>query len=192
MTALIRSGPVHPEATRSAQDRGLNDMTIYYSDEENRLTQEIRDLMEKAAFRAVSLEFDDVLGDAGSDAASIDAEIGVTVVDAEEIRELNRDYRGNDSVTDVLSFPQYDDMEELAEDLVSCDASVLIGDVVICYDRMLSQAEEYGTGVTREFVYLFTHSILHLMGYDHMEEEERAEMRAREELILDSIGVGRK
>ena len=61
-------------------------MTIYYSDEENRLTQEIRDLMEKAAFRAVSLEFDDVLGDAGSDAASIDAEIGVTVVDAEEIR----------------------------------------------------------------------------------------------------------
>ena len=167
-------------------------MTIYYSDEENRLTQEIRDLMEKAAFRAVSLEFDDVLGDAGSDAASIDAEIGVTVVDAEEIRELNRDYRGNDSVTDVLSFPQYDDMEELAEDLVSCDASVLIGDVVICYDRMLSQAEEYGTGVTREFVYLFTHSILHLMGYDHMEEEERAEMRAREELILDSIGVGRK
>ena len=167
-------------------------MTIYYSDEENRLTQEIRDLMEKAAFRAVSLEFDDVLGDAGSDAASIDAEIGVTVVDAEEIRELNRDYRGNDSVTDVLSFPQYDDMEELAEDLVSCDASVLIGDVVICYDRVLSQAEEYGTGVTREFVYLFTHSILHLMGYDHMEEEERAEMRAREELILDSIGVGRK
>jgi probable rRNA maturation factor len=167
-------------------------MTIYYSDEENRLTQEIRDLMEKAAFRAVSLEFDDVLGDAGSDAASIDAEIGVTVVDAEEIRELNRDYRGNDSVTDVLSFPQYDDMEELAEDLVSCEAAVLIGDVVICYDRVLSQAEEYGTGVTREFVYLFTHSILHLMGYDHMEEEERAEMRAREELILDSIGVGRK
>lgn len=164
-------------------------MTIYYSDEENRLTQEIRDLMEKAAFRAVSLEFDDVLGDAGSDAASIDAEIGVTVVDAEEIRELNRDYRGNDSVTDVLSFPQYDDMEELAEDLVSCDASVLIGDVVICYDRMLSQAEEYGTGVTREFVYLFTHSILHLMGYDHMEEEERLVMEQKQREILEQLQI---
>lgn len=166
-------------------------MTIYYSDEENRLTQEIRDLMEKAAFRAVSLELGDVTGDP-ADAASIDAEIGVTVVDAEEIKQLNRDYRGNDSVTDVLSFPQYDDMEEMAEDIASGTASVLIGDVVICYDRVLSQAEEYGTGVTREFVYLFTHSILHLMGYDHMEEEERAEMRAREELILDSIGVVRK
>lgn len=167
-------------------------MTIYYSDEENRLTPEIRALMEKAAFEAVKMEFGDVLAESDGDAESIDAEIGVTVTDADEIRQLNRDYRGNDSVTDVLSFPQYDDMDELAEDLVSGEVSVLIGDVVICYDRVLSQAEEFGTGVTREFVYLFTHSILHLMGYDHMEEEERAEMRAREEQILDLIGVRRK
>lgn len=167
-------------------------MTIFYSDEDNRLTPEIRALMEKAAHEALILEFGDVLSGAGLDASSADAEIGVTVVDADEIKQLNRDYRGNDSVTDVLSFPQYDDMEELAEDLALEVSSVLIGDVVICYDRVLSQAEEFGTGVTREFVYLFTHSILHLMGYDHMDEEERAEMRAREEQILDSIGVRRK
>ena len=166
-------------------------MNIYYSDEEGRLTEEIKSLMEKSAAKAVSLEFADDLAEAGIDAASADAEIGVTVVDADEIRELNRDYRGNDSVTDVLSFPQYDDMDELAGDLTDEEVTALIGDVVICYDRVLSQAEEFGTGVTREFVYLFTHSILHLMGYDHMEEEERRVMRAREEEILDSIGVSR-
>ncbi len=165
-------------------------MTIYYSDEDSRLTPDIRALMEKAAHEALMLEFSDVIGDAAEESGS-GAEIGVTVVDADEIRQLNRDYRGNDSVTDVLSFPQYDDMDELAEDLASGGQALLIGDVVICYDRVLSQAEEYGTGVTREFVYLFTHSILHLLGYDHMQEDERAEMRAREEEIMESIGVAR-
>lgn len=167
-------------------------MNIYYSDEEGRLTGEIKALMEKAAEAALSLEFGEVLSDAGISASEADAEVGVTVVEAEEIRELNRDYRGNDSVTDVLSFPQYDDMDELASDLTDEEVTALIGDVVICYDRVLSQAEEFGTGVTREFVYLFTHSILHLLGYDHMEGEERRVMRAREEEIMDSIGVTRR
>ncbi len=167
-------------------------MNIYYSDEAGRLNEEIKALMTRSAEKAVGLEFADDLSAAGIDAASADAEIGVTVVDADEIRALNRDYRGNDSVTDVLSFPQYDDMDELAEDLTDEEITALIGDVVICYDRVLSQAEEFGTGVTREFVYLFTHSILHLMGYDHMEDDERRVMRAREEEILDSIGVSKK
>ena len=120
-----------------------------------------------------------------------DAEVGVTVVSGDEIRVLNRDYRGVDRITDVLSFPQYADMEDLAEDLTDSESQVLIGDVVICYDKVLSQAEEFGTGITREFVYLFTHSILHLMGYDHMDDEEKQEMRAREEEILQAIGVTR-
>jgi probable rRNA maturation factor len=167
-------------------------MNIYYSDEAGRLNEEIKALMTRSAEKAVGLEFAEDLSAAGIDAASADAEIGVTVVDADEIRALNRDYRGNDSVTDVLSFPQYDDMDELAEDLTDEEITALIGDVVICYDRVLSQAEEFGTGVTREFVYLFTHSILHLMGYDHMENDERRVMRAREEEILDSIGVSKK
>ena len=92
-------------------------MNIYYSDEEGRLDSEIKSLMEKAALKALSLEFPDVLEEKSMKPEDLDAEIGVTVVDAEEIRSLNRDYRGNDSVTDVLSFPQYDDMEELAYDL---------------------------------------------------------------------------
>ena len=166
-------------------------MNIYYSDEEGRLNPEIKSLMEKAALKALGLEFPDVLEKNSMKPEDLDAEIGVTVVDAEEIRELNRDYRGNDSVTDVLSFPQYDDMEELAYDLADEAVTALIGDVVICYDRVLSQAEEFGTGITREFVYLFTHSILHLMGYDHMEDAERQEMRAREEEIMQAIGVTR-
>ena len=167
-------------------------MNIYYSDEEERLNPEIKSLMEKAAVKALGLEFPDVLAETSLKPEDLDSEIGVTVVDADEIRNLDRDYRGNDSVTDVLSFPQYDDMEELAYDLGDEEVTALIGDVVICYDRVLSQAEEFGTGVTREFVYLFTHSILHLMGYDHTEEDEKREMRAREEEILGSIGVIRQ
>ena len=166
-------------------------MKIYYSDENNRLTNEIRSLMEQAATEAVGLEFGKDLEAAGMASKDADAEIGVTVVSGDEIRELNRDYRGVDRITDVLSFPQYDDMEDLAEDLTDSECQVLIGDVVICYDKVLSQAEEFGTGITREFVYLFTHSILHLMRYDHMEDEEKKEMRAREEEILQAIGVTR-
>ena len=166
-------------------------MTVYYSDEDGRLTPEIKALMEEAAMKAVQLEFCDEISEAGIDPASIDAEVSVTVVGGEEIRELNRDYRGKDSVTDVLSFPQFDDHDELAEDLLSDEYTTLVGDVVICYDRAVSQSEEYGTGITRELVYLFVHSILHLMGYDHEEDEERRIMRAREEEIMAAIGVSR-
>lgn len=148
--------------------------------------------MERAAAAAMELEFGETLREAGTSAEQCDAEISVTVVDGVEIRELNRDYRGIDRVTDVLSFPQYDDPEELEEELTAGESSVLIGDVVLCYDRAVSQAEEYGTGIVRETVYLFTHSILHLLGYDHEDEDERAVMRKREEEIMEAIGVGRQ
>lgn len=166
-------------------------MIIYYSDEEGRLTSEIKTLMEKAAVTAVRMEFGPQLEEAELSAEDADAEVSVTVVGGEEIRELNRDYRGIDRVTDVLSFPQFDDPDELAEDLSDSEYTTLIGDVVLCYDRAVTQAEEYGTGITRELVYLFTHSILHLMGYDHEEDEDRRIMRAREEEIMEAIGVTR-
>lgn len=166
-------------------------MTVYYSDEDGRLTPEIKALMEEAAMKSVQLEFCDEISEAGIDPDAIDAEVSVTVVGGEEIRELNRDYRGKDSVTDVLSFPQFDDHDQLAEDLLADDYTTLVGDVVICYDRAVSQSEEYGTGITRELVYLFVHSILHLMGYDHEEDEDRRIMRAREEEIMAAIGVSR-
>ena len=166
-------------------------MTIYYSDEDGRLTETIKTLMEAAAAKAIELEFENELRDADMDASEVDAEVSVTVVSGDEIRELNRDYRGKDSVTDVLSFPQFDDYEELVYDLIENEYTTLLGDVVLCYDRAVSQAEEYGTGITRELVYLFVHSILHLMGYDHEEEDYNIIMRAREEHIMGAIGVVR-
>ena len=113
-------------------------------------------------------------------------EVSLTIVTEDEIRELNRDYRDNDSVTDVLSFPQFDDIDEIPDDMPT-----LIGDVVICDDKVKKQAEEYGHGYQRELMYLFTHSILHLIGYDHMTDEDKEKMRAEEEKILERVGIVR-
>ena len=113
-------------------------------------------------------------------------EVSLTIVTEDEIRELNRDYRDNDSVTDVLSFPQFDDIDEIPDDMPT-----LIGDVVICDDMVKKQAEEYGHGYERELMYLFTHSILHLIGYDHMTDEDKEKMRAEEEKILERVGIVR-
>lgn len=166
-------------------------MNIYYSDEDGRLTPEIKSLMETAAIKAIGEElfYDDENPSERVENAPL--EIGVTVVSGEEIKELNREYRGKDSVTDVLSFPQFNNSDELYYELEEAETEVLMGDVVLCYDRAVSQAEEYGTGITREFVYLFVHSILHLMGYDHMVEDEKKEMRAFEEEVMNAIGVTR-
>ena len=76
-------------------------------------------------------------------------------------------------------------------DLLDDEAETLIGDVVICFEQAERQAEEYGTGLTREMLYLFVHSVMHLFGYDHMDEEEKAVMRTREEEVLSAIGVNR-
>ena len=113
-------------------------------------------------------------------------EVSFSFVGEDEIRELNAAYRRKDAVTDVLSFPQYDDLTELDNEEEIC-----LGDVVICSEVARRQAEEYGHSYERELVYLFVHSILHLLGYDHMEEEERREMRSREELVMERIGLAR-
>ena len=115
-------------------------------------------------------------------------EISVTFVDLDEIHELNKQYRGVDKPTDVLSFPQFDDLEEEIPEV--CE--ICLGDVVICEQKAREQAEEFGHSFERELVYLFTHSILHLLGYDHMEEDEKKAMRAREEEIMKQIGLMRQ
>ncbi|MBR6503352.1 MAG: rRNA maturation RNase YbeY, partial [Firmicutes bacterium] len=96
-------------------------------------------------------------------------EVSLSFVTPEEIRQINRDYREKDAVTDVLSFPQYNSREEILQEPYVC-----LGDVIICPGRAREQAEEYGHSYTREMVYLMVHSMLHLLGYDHMEEEEKA------------------
>ena len=128
----------------------------------------------------------------GIKAKDADIEIGISIVSDDEILELNREYREKDSVTDVLSFPQFDGLEDIAGAiLMDEEASVLLGDVVICYDQAMRQAKEYGTGTTRELLYLFVHSVMHLMGYDHIDEEDKKIMRAHEEAVLEAIGVKR-
>ena len=144
-------------------------MTIYF-EEGQVVADEMRSTMEKAAARCLELEG---LSDER-------VEISVTFVEAEEIRSLNREYRDNDKVTDVLSFPQFDDLNEIPD-----FGEICLGDVVICKERAEEQAEEFGHSFEREIIYLFTHSILHLLGYDHMEDDEKKEMRQREEEAME-------
>lgn len=113
-------------------------------------------------------------------------EVSLTFVSSEQIRELNRDYRNVDRVTDVLSFPQYEDLNDIGP-----EGEIPLGDVVICVSRALEQAEQFGHSAEREIVYLFIHSICHLLGYDHMTEEEKKEMRAKEEEVMEHIGLVR-
>ena len=114
-------------------------------------------------------------------------EISVSFVDDETIREINRDNRGVDSVTDVLSFPQFDDLAEIDQ-----KRPYLLGDVVLCTAQAQRQAEEFGHSVDRELVNLFVHSMCHLVGYDHMTEEEKAEMRAAEEAVMAGLDLKRE
>ena len=121
-----------------------------------------------------------------------EAIVEVTITDNEGIRQINREQRGIDSPTDVLSFPMFDSTEEMEEMQRLTGGDVPLGDVVICMDKIREQAEEFGHSEERETVYLFTHSVLHLLGYDHEEDEDRKKMRAREEEIMESLGISRQ
>lgn len=117
-----------------------------------------------------------------------DAEVSVTLVDNARIRELNNEFRGIDRETDVLSFPLGDD--EGFEVDPDTDA-ILLGDIVISLERAAAQAEEYGHSFRRETAFLITHSLFHLLGYDHMTSEEEAEMFAKQEKVLEKLGITR-
>lgn len=123
-----------------------------------------------------------------------DYEVSLSVVSADQIRELNADFRQIDRITDVLSFPMYEreELDETEENREYEDYEVNIGDIVLCYDRAAEQAEEYGHSLKREICYLVTHSIFHLLGYDHMEEEEKQIMRTREEQVLSYFHILRE
>ena len=116
------------------------------------------------------------------------AEVSVTFVDDETIREMNRKFRDIDSATDVLSFPLGEDGKY---DINPATGAKLLGDVVISLERAQMQAEEFGHSLEREVCYLAVHSMLHLLGYDHMEPQEKAEMRMKEEIVMTRIGLER-
>ena len=118
-------------------------------------------------------------------------------VDGEEIRRLNRELRDTDKVTDVLSFPALDDVKGQAicgDDYpyeIDEEGNLLIGSVAVCCDRAKEQAEEYGHSFERELHYLLVHGIMHCLGYDHMTDEDKAEMREKEEQVLGKLGISR-
>lgn len=117
-----------------------------------------------------------------------EAEVGVTLVDDARIHELNRDYRGKDRPTDVLSFALNDGEENLAGN----PAALLLGDIILSLETAVRQAEEYGHSIEREAAYLTVHGMLHLLGYDHETDDEKAEMRAEEEHVMQLLGIGRE
>ncbi len=155
-------------------------MTIYF-DDENSVNEQTAALMNAAAISVCEEE--------GFDPGNIS--FSLSIVDGESIRQLNKEYRGVDSVTDVLSFPQFDSEEDLSDWDMEGE-ELMIGDVVICTDRAKEQAEEFGHSYERELIYLFVHSLFHLFGNDHMEEEDKKVMRAKEEKVMDRLGLARE
>ncbi len=117
------------------------------------------------------------------------AEVSVTLVDNEGIRELNKEHRNIDRETDVLSFPLGDDDGyEVDPD----NDAIMLGDIVISLEKAAQQAQEYGHSYRREVAFLITHSLFHLLGYDHVNsEEEEKEMFGKQEKVLDKLGITR-
>lgn len=148
-------------------------MEIYYDDRQDdiKITDEIKNLIEKSVAAVLKVEN-----------LHENVEVSVSFVGDEEIRDLNRDYRGVDKSTDVLSFPMDDEF---------IIVSRILGDVIINTRRVMEQAKELGHSNERELSYLTVHSILHLLGYDHMEDEDKKEMREREKLAMKELSIYR-
>lgn len=136
-----------------------------------------RELIEKVI--AESLKYENV---------SNNCEISVTIVDNEEIHQINLKHRGIDRATDVLSFPLIDfEKESLPTD----GSKIYLGDIIISIERAMEQAKEYGHSIDREVGFLTAHSMLHLLGYDHMVEDEEKVMFKKQEEILNNLNLRR-
>lgn len=129
-----------------------------------------------------------------------EAEVNVIITDNQEIQAINKEHRQIDAPTDVLSFPlvdyetpaDFDHVEEYVEDYFDPDTGeLLLGDIVVSVDKVEEQAEKYGHSATRELAFLVAHSMLHLCGYDHIDEDERLEMEAKQREILERRGYSR-
>lgn len=131
----------------------------------------------------------------------IKCEVSLLFVDNEEIKEINKDTRGIDRETDVLSFPMLEyEGKKVFKDLYKDHKfsqsdfdgeELVLGDIVLSLEKALEQSQEYNHSFEREASYLVVHSVLHLLGYDHMEEEDKVIMRSREEDILNKLNITR-
>lgn len=153
----------------------LHDETEHFSEEE---TGWMIDLLQVAKEK---LNLDDSI------------EVSVTFVDNDKIREINKEYRDKDAVTDVISFAVEDDEDDVFSllELEGEEITRDLGDIFISYDKAVEQAEEYGHSLKREIGFLLVHGFLHLNGYDHMSLSEEKIMFALQEEILDEYGLKR-
>lgn len=129
-----------------------------------------------------------------------EVEVNVIFTDNTGIQEINKEYRHIDAPTDVLSFPlvdyeypaDFEHVEEQAEDYFNPETGeLMLGDIILSVDKIVEQAEAYGHSEKRELAFLVAHSMLHLMGYDHMEDEERKIMEEKQSKILEDLGITR-
>lgn len=145
---------------------------------------------EELAIRVVEAALDFV-------ACPYEAEVNLLLTMNDEIREMNRSFRQIDKATDVLSFPMvdyeeagnFDFLEDVDVYFHPESGELMLGDIVISKEKVLSQAEEYGHSIEREYAFLIAHSMLHLFGYDHMEEDERIEMEQKQKEILETLQI---
>lgn len=161
--------------------------------------------IEYEAEKQLDLPYEDIIRDVVNESLDYEkcpyeAEVNVILTDNQAIQEINREHRQIDAPTDVLSFPMvdyeapsdFDHVEDTVEDYFNPETGeLMLGDIVISVDKVEEQAEKYGHSQTRELAFLVAHSMLHLCGYDHMEEEERLLMEARQNEILERRGYTR-
>ncbi|MBQ9550559.1 MAG: rRNA maturation RNase YbeY [Lachnospiraceae bacterium] len=163
-------------------------MTLYFDASEgiNLPDFSCEELFNAVAERVLSME-----------GCPFECEISLSLVSPERIKELNRNFRGIDKVTDVLSFPfqefetpgVFKDIDESSFNPENKE--LMLGDIVICQEKAVSQAEEYGHSLKREFAFLIAHSMLHLLGFDHEEKEDERLMTEKQEEALSSLGIER-
>lgn len=128
-----------------------------------------------------------------------EVEVNLLLTMNDEIQEMNQNFRQIDRPTDVLSFPMidyeesgnFDFLEEVIDAFHPESGELMLGDIVISKEKVITQAEEYGHSVEREYAFLIAHSMLHLFGYDHMEEEERVVMETKQKEILEQLQIFR-
>ena len=162
-------------------------MTLYFEDE-GELSLPLRDKELASAVIEASLDY------AG---CPYEAEVNLLLTMNEDIRRMNEEFRGIGKATDVLSFPMaefekagdFEFLESADEYFHPETGELILGDIVISKEKVVSQAEEFGHSIMREFSFLITHSMLHLLGYDHEEEEERIEMERMQEEILEKLEI---
>lgn len=147
-------------------------MEIYIENRQENLeiTDDINDIIERTIKECLKLE-----------KGNLNYEVSISIVDNSEIKQLNKEYRGMDEETDVLSFP--------LDDEFFMEGPLLLGDIIISGEKVLEQAEEYNHSLHREMAYLVAHSMFHLMGYDHLITKEKLIMREKEKEIMKILDV---